>query len=63
MNKVAGSVMDISDDHDALEASDLAPGSDLGEGDEEASAPVAAFWIWPDKLIPSSGHRTPNSIW
>jgi hypothetical protein len=30
------SVMDISDDHDALEVSDLAPGSDLGEGDEEA---------------------------
>jgi len=30
------SVMDISDDHDALDVSDLAPGSDLGEGDEEA---------------------------
>jgi len=30
------SVMDISDDHDAIEVSDLAPGSDLGEGDEEA---------------------------
>lgn len=30
------SVMDIGEDHDSLEASDLPPGSDLGEGDDEA---------------------------
>lgn len=29
-------VMDISDEHDAPESSDLAPGSDLGDGDDEA---------------------------
>jgi len=30
------SVMDIGEDHDSLDASDLPPGSDLGEGDDEA---------------------------